>query len=50
MEELDTRPQESVFQFETEDLELLPIRDLALFGHSDHAEDFGFTIGPVCFS
>ncbi|XP_053466480.1 collagen alpha-1(II) chain-like [Ictalurus furcatus] len=50
MEELDTRPQESVFQFETEDLELLPIRDLALFGHSDLAEDFGFTIGPVCFS
>lgn len=50
MEDLDTRPQESVFQFETENLELLPIRDLALFGHSDLAEDFGFTIGPVCFS
>lgn len=50
MEEPDARSQASVFQFETEDLELLPIRDLALFGHSDLAEDFGFSIGPVCFS
>lgn len=50
VEEPDARSQASVFQFETEDLELLPIRDLALFGHSDLAEDFGFSIGPVCFS
>lgn len=50
MEEMDPRPEESVFQFESEDLELLPIRDLALFGRSVLAEDFGFTIGPVCFS
>lgn len=50
MEEMEPRPDESVFQFETEDLELLPIRDLALFGHSELAESFGFTIGPVCFS
>lgn len=47
---LDTGPRESVFQFETEDLELLPIRDLALFGHSDMTDEFQFTIGHVCFS
>ncbi|KAA0717047.1 Collagen alpha-1(XI) chain [Triplophysa tibetana] len=47
---LDSGPQESVFQFETEDLELLPIRDVALFGHSDMTEKFQFTIGHVCFS
>ncbi|TSV94898.1 Collagen alpha-1(XXVII) chain B [Bagarius yarrelli] len=51
VEKMDpTRSQMSVFQFETEDLELLPIRDLALFGRSDLAEDFGFTVGPVCYS
>uniref|UniRef100_A0A671S4T4 Fibrillar collagen NC1 domain-containing protein n=2 Tax=Sinocyclocheilus anshuiensis TaxID=1608454 RepID=A0A671S4T4_9TELE len=46
----DTGPRESVFQFETEDLELLPVRDLALFGHSDTTEQFEFTVGQVCFS
>ncbi|KAM6965207.1 collagen alpha-1(I) chain [Aplochiton taeniatus] len=41
---------ESVFQFESEDLLMLPLRDLAVFGNSDLSGGFGFTIGPVCFS
>ncbi|XP_042564107.1 collagen alpha-1(III) chain [Clupea harengus] len=49
-EAFDLGSQESVFQFETNDLVLLPIRDLALFGNSDLIEEFSFTVGPVCFS
>ncbi|KAL2092225.1 hypothetical protein ACEWY4_012023 [Coilia grayii] len=49
-EALDLGTQQSVFQFETSDLDLLPIRDLALFGNSDLTEEFSFTVGPVCFS
>ncbi|XP_076127454.1 collagen alpha-2(I) chain-like [Alosa pseudoharengus] len=46
----DLGSRESVFQFETNDLDLLPIRDVALFGNSDLTEEFSFTVGPVCFS
>ncbi|KAM7416837.1 hypothetical protein PAMA_018757 [Pampus argenteus] len=42
--------QKSVFQFESEDLQLLPLRDLAVFGNKELTEEFGFTIGPACFS
>ncbi|XP_055017462.1 collagen alpha-1(III) chain-like [Boleophthalmus pectinirostris] len=42
--------QESVFEFESEDLELLPLRDIAVFGNRDITQDFGFTVGPACFS
>ncbi|XP_064210552.1 collagen alpha-1(II) chain-like isoform X1 [Anguilla rostrata] len=42
--------RESVFQFESEDLDLLPLRDLAVFASGDLAQEFGFTVGPVCFS
>uniref|UniRef100_A0AAY4C3E9 Fibrillar collagen NC1 domain-containing protein n=2 Tax=Denticeps clupeoides TaxID=299321 RepID=A0AAY4C3E9_9TELE len=49
-EPLGSGPQESVFNFETEDLNLLPIRDLGLFGTSNLTERFTFTVGPVCFS
>lgn len=44
--EMDPGPRESVFQFE--DMSLLPLRDIGIFGNSGH--EFGFTIGPVCFS
>lgn len=44
--ESDPGPRESVFQFE--DMNLLPLRDIGVFGNSGH--EFGFTIGPVCFS
>ncbi|XP_042565384.1 uncharacterized protein si:ch211-196i2.1 [Clupea harengus] len=47
--EVDSSPRESVLQFE--DLDLLPLRDVAVSSHSgDLTQQFGFTIGPVCFS
>ncbi|XP_055742455.1 collagen alpha-2(I) chain-like [Salvelinus fontinalis] len=50
-EELDSGDRhESGFQFESEDLDLHPLRDLAVFGSSDLTQEFGFTVGPVCFS
>nr|XP_046201345.1 collagen alpha-1(II) chain-like isoform X2 [Oncorhynchus gorbuscha] len=50
-QELHSRGRrEAVFQFESEDLDLLPLRDLAVFGSSDLTQEFGFTVGPVCFS
>ncbi|XP_063049810.1 collagen alpha-1(I) chain-like [Engraulis encrasicolus] len=49
-EALEVGAQQSVFQFETSDLDLLPIRDLALYGTSDLTDEFSFTVGPVCFS
>ncbi|XP_029617776.1 otolin-1-A-like [Salmo trutta] len=50
-EELDSgERRESGFQFESEDLNLLPLRDLAVFGSSDLTQEFGFTVTPVCFS
>lgn len=48
--EEDPAPRESVLQFE-EDLDLLPLRDVAVSSHGgDLTQQFGFTIGPVCFS
>lgn len=44
--EEDPGPRESVFQFE--DMDLLPLRDIGILGNSSY--EFGFTIGPVCFS
>ncbi|XP_048861252.1 collagen alpha-1(II) chain-like [Brienomyrus brachyistius] len=41
--------RESVFHFDSEDLDLLPLRDLAVFGGSNFTQKYGFTIGPVCF-
>lgn len=43
-----TGPRESVFEFE--DLQLLPLRDVAVVGGEDFTHQFGITIGPVCFS
>ncbi|KAG9354484.1 hypothetical protein JZ751_001194 [Albula glossodonta] len=42
--------RQSIFQFDSEDLDLLPLRDLAVFGSSNFTQEFGFTVGPVCFS
>ena len=41
-------PRESVFEFE--DLQLLPVRDVAVMGGGNFTHQFSFTIGPVCFS
>lgn len=40
--------RESVFEFE--DLQLLPLRDVALMGGGNSTHQFSFTVGPVCFS
>nr|XP_013806657.1 PREDICTED: collagen alpha-3(V) chain-like [Apteryx mantelli mantelli] len=41
---------DTIFQFTTEELALLPLRDLAVFHNGDASHQFGFTVGPVCFS
>lgn len=41
---------DTIFQFSTEELWLLPLRDLAVFHDGDASLHFGFTVGPVCFS
>ncbi|NXS59908.1 CO1A1 protein, partial [Brachypteracias leptosomus] len=41
---------DTIFQFSTEELSLLPLRDLAVFHNGDASHQFGFTVGPVCFS
>ncbi|NXG33793.1 CO5A3 protein, partial [Dromaius novaehollandiae] len=41
---------DTIFQFATEELALLPLRDLAVFHNGDASHQFGFTVGPVCFS
>ncbi|XP_029108441.1 collagen alpha-1(II) chain-like [Scleropages formosus] len=52
MESEELGPREMMFQFE--DLDLLPIRDLAvsISGERNHSftQEFGFTVGPACFS
>lgn len=48
-DEVDSlEPREFVFEFE--DLNLLPVRDVAVFGGRNVTHEFGFNIGPVCFS
>lgn len=47
-EETVPGPRESVFEFE--DLQLLPLRDVALMGGANLTHQFGFTVGPLCFS
>ncbi|KAG7281460.1 hypothetical protein CRUP_012403 [Coryphaenoides rupestris] len=46
----DSEERESVFLFESEDLGLLPLRDVGVLGNTLLARGFGFTVGPVCFS
>ncbi|NXK89033.1 CO1A1 protein, partial [Formicarius rufipectus] len=40
---------DNIFQISTEELSLLPLRDLAVFHNGDASHEFGFTVGPVCF-
>lgn len=47
-EEMESSPRESVFEFE--DLDLLPVRDVAVLEGGNFTHQFGFTVGPVCFS
>ncbi|NWV81132.1 CO1A1 protein, partial [Dasyornis broadbenti] len=46
----DSSITDTIFQFSTEELWLLPLRDLAVFHNGDASHQFGFTVGPVCFS
>lgn len=46
----DSSIADTIFHFATEELALLPLRDLAVFHDGDASHQFGFTIGPVCFS
>lgn len=46
--EVDPGQRESVLQFEDKDQ--LPLRDVAVFANSSLSQEFGFTVGPVCFS
>lgn len=47
-EEMVSGPRESVLEFE--DLQLLPLRDVAVMGGGNFTHRFSLTIGPVCFS
>lgn len=47
-EEASPGPRESVFEFE--DLQLLPLRDVAVTAGQNFTHHFRFTFGPVCFS
>jgi len=44
----DNTWRKSTFEIETEDLETLPIQDIAIKAGAN--EKFGFEIGPICFS
>jgi len=44
----DSTWRQNVFEIDTNDLELLPLQDVAIKASAN--EKFGFTIGPVCFS
>ncbi|NWJ10658.1 CO5A3 protein, partial [Crypturellus undulatus] len=46
----DSSLTDTIFHFATEELALLPLRDLAVFHNGDASHQFGFTVGPVCFS
>ncbi|XP_078496975.1 collagen alpha-1(II) chain-like [Lissotriton helveticus] len=41
---------DTILTFATEELALLPVRDVAVFHNGETSHYFGFTIGPVCFS
>jgi len=46
----DNTWRKSVFEIETENLETLPIQDIATKDMGDKNEEFGLEIGPICFS
>uniref|UniRef100_UPI00398E388E collagen alpha-1(II) chain-like n=1 Tax=Pristiophorus japonicus TaxID=55135 RepID=UPI00398E388E len=45
----DTGPHEIEFEVTTDEVDLLPLRDLAVFNNGDGTQEFGFSIGQVCF-
>jgi len=46
----DNTWRKSVYEIETEDLETLPIVDIAAKDIGDKDEEFGLEVGPICFS
>ncbi|NWV03082.1 CO5A1 protein, partial [Ptilonorhynchus violaceus] len=46
----ESHVSDTILQFSTEELRLLPLRDVAVFHDGDASHHFGFTVGPVCFS
>ena len=42
--------KQTVFQVSTENVERLPIQDIAAYDVADENEQFGLEVGPVCFS
>jgi len=42
--------RQSVYEIETEELETLPIQDIAIKAKSGSEEKFSFKVGPICFS
>lgn len=46
----DNKWRKSVYEIETEDLETLPIQDVAVKDIGGADEKFGLEIGPICFS
>ncbi|XP_051788438.1 collagen alpha-3(V) chain-like [Erpetoichthys calabaricus] len=43
------RTYECLLEVSGSSVDLLPVRDLALFGHTEESLGFGFALGPVCF-
>jgi hypothetical protein len=46
----DSTWRTSVYEINTEQLETLPIQDIAIKTKSGAQEKFGFEVGPICFS
>ena len=46
----DGKWHETVFKFDTNNLDVLPILDIAAHDIGDGNEQFGLEIGPICFS
>lgn len=42
--------KQTVFQVNTENVDRLPIQDIAAYDIADPNEQFGLEVGPVCFS
>jgi len=46
----DSTWRKSVFEIETEELETLPIQDIAVKSAGQPGPQFNFEVGPICFS
>lgn len=42
--------RQTIFQIDTDNVERLPIQDIAVYDVADANEQFGIEVGPVCFS